>query len=82
MVEAHGDEVTGTKNNEEEKSNIIDVRHHLEHKWTLWFFRTDRTKKWEDCQTEVASFNTVEDFWALYNHVENAAKLPVGCDYR
>jgi len=29
----------------------------------------------------VITFNTVEDFWALYNHIELASKLSAGCDY-
>ena len=30
---------------------------------------------------QVITFSTVEDFWALYNHIENASKLGNGCDY-
>ena len=30
---------------------------------------------------QVITFSTVEDFWALYNHIEGAAKLNTGCDY-
>jgi translation initiation factor 4E len=27
------------------------------------------------------SFNTVEDFWSMYNHIEYVSKLATGCDY-
>ena len=30
---------------------------------------------------QVATFNTVEDFWALMNYVSEANNLPVGSDY-
>ena len=30
---------------------------------------------------EVLSFEFVEDFWALFNHVEPASRLATGCDY-
>ena len=30
---------------------------------------------------QVITFSTVEDFWALHNHIENVSKLGNGCDY-
>ena len=29
----------------------------------------------------MIDFNTVEDFWALYNHIEVCSKIANGCDY-
>ncbi|ETE58778.1 Eukaryotic translation initiation factor 4E type 1B, partial [Ophiophagus hannah] len=29
----------------------------------------------------VTKFDTVEDFWALYSHIQLARKLTSGCDY-
>ena len=49
--------------------------------WTLWFFKNDRNKSWEENQRPIITFSTVEDFWALYNHIEQASKLNAGCDY-
>ncbi|XP_042861987.1 eukaryotic translation initiation factor 4E-like isoform X2 [Penaeus japonicus] len=57
------------------------IKHPLQNTWTLWFFKIESNRSWEDCQVEIASFNTVEDFWALYNHIEPASRLKVGCDY-
>ena len=62
--------------------NIVPYK--FQNSWTLWFFKpdkVDRNKKWEDCQRSIITFNTVEDFWALYNHIELASKLNAGCDY-
>lgn len=56
-------------------------KHPLQNKWTLWYYKNDRTKNWEDNQKEVITFSTVEDFWALYNHIEFASNLLTGCDY-
>jgi len=57
------------------------VKHPLQHSWTLWFFKNDRHQDWEQNQKSIISFDTVEDFWALYNHIEVCSKLNSGCDY-
>jgi len=56
-------------------------KHPLQNTWTLWFYKNDRSKDWSDNQKAVIDFSTVEDFWALFNHIEEVAKLNVGCDY-
>lgn len=57
------------------------IKHPLQNKWTLWFYRNAKSKIWEDNLCEITSFDTVEDFWALYNHIETPSKLSQGCDY-
>lgn len=57
------------------------IKHPLEHNWTLWFFKNDKTKSWEEMQQPITTVGTVEDFWALYNHIEVASKIPPGSDY-
>lgn len=57
------------------------VKHPLQNAWTLWFYKNDKTKTWEANQREIITFSTVEDFWALYNHIELASRLSAGCDY-
>ncbi|CAG0893096.1 unnamed protein product [Darwinula stevensoni] len=61
--------------------NDAYIKHPLQNTWTLWFFKNDRTKAWEENQVEITSFATVEDFWALYNYIEVASHLPAGTDY-
>lgn len=56
-------------------------KHPLQSSWTLWYFKNDRSKDWESNQKKVITFSTVEDFWALYNHIEIASELNQGCDY-
>ncbi|CAN7993694.1 unnamed protein product [Ixodes hexagonus] len=59
----------------------ILMKHPLQHRWSLWFYKNDKNRSWEENLLEITSFDTVEDFWALYNHIEVASKLPLGCDY-
>jgi len=57
------------------------VKHPLQYRWVLWYCKQDRSKEWEECLKEVAGFDTVEDFWALYNHIQLASGLSWGSDY-
>jgi len=57
------------------------VKHPLQYRWVLWYCKQDRAKEWEECLKQVASFDTVEDFWALYNHIQLASGLSWGSDY-
>jgi len=56
-------------------------KHPLQNAWTLWFFKNDKSRTWEDNQRPIITVTTVEDFWALYNHIETPSKLPAGSDY-
>ncbi|XP_018009581.1 eukaryotic translation initiation factor 4E isoform X2 [Hyalella azteca] len=59
------------------------LKHPLNSTWTLFYFINDKSGKlnYEECLAVVASFNTVEDFWALFNHIKNASKLKIGFAY-
>ncbi|XP_022107110.1 eukaryotic translation initiation factor 4E-like isoform X2 [Acanthaster planci] len=57
------------------------IKHPLQNKWALWFFKNDKSKSWADNLRIITSFDTVEDFWALFNHIQCASKLQSGCDY-
>jgi len=57
------------------------VKHPLQSRWALWYLKADRAKDWEDCLKQVSVFDTVEDFWALYNHIQPASGLNWGSDY-
>uniref|UniRef100_A0A915JFA6 Uncharacterized protein n=1 Tax=Romanomermis culicivorax TaxID=13658 RepID=A0A915JFA6_ROMCU len=45
-------------------AGYLTVKHPLMYRWSLWYCKQDKSRSWEDCMKEVASFNTVEDFWA------------------
>jgi len=57
------------------------AKHPLENSWTLWFFKEEKDKDWIECYKKVASFDTVEDFWALYNFILPPTKLAMKCEY-
>ena len=57
------------------------IKHPLQNAWTLWFFKNDKSRSWEDNQRPIITVTTVEDFWSLYNHIEVASRLPPGSDY-
>ncbi|XP_055383562.1 eukaryotic translation initiation factor 4E1 [Condylostylus longicornis] len=57
------------------------LKHPLENTWTLWYLENDRTKSWEELQNEITSFDTVEDFWSLCNHIKSASEIKIGSDY-
>ena len=57
------------------------IKHPLQNAWTLWFFKNDKSRTWEENQRPIITVTTVEDFWSLYNHIEEASKLQIGCDY-
>jgi len=56
-------------------------KHPLQNAWTLWFFKNDKSRTWEDNQRPIITVTTVEDFWALYNHIETPSNLPAASDY-
>ncbi|XP_072883250.1 eukaryotic translation initiation factor 4E family member 1c isoform X3 [Hemitrygon akajei] len=57
------------------------LKHPLQNRWALWYFKNDKSKSWTENLRLIAKFDTVEDFWALYNHIQQPSKLLFGCDY-
>ena len=57
------------------------IKHPLQNAWTLWFFKNDKSRSWEENQRQVMTVDTIEDFWSLYNHIEVASRLTPGSDY-
>lgn len=58
-----------------------EMKHPLQHGWTLWYLDGNKTKPWEECLMEVGSFSTIEDFWSLFNHIKPVSMVKCGCDY-
>ncbi|KAG1696681.1 Eukaryotic translation initiation factor 4E [Nymphon striatum] len=77
----------GEVNENDNQSKELDIapelliKHPLQNRWTLWFFKNDTSKQWSENLCKITSFDTVEDFWALYNHIELASKISHRCDY-
>lgn len=57
------------------------VKHPLQNSWTLWYYDNEKGKAWEECLHQITTFDTVEDFWSIYNHVKAPTELKMGNDY-
>jgi len=63
------------------------VRHPLKTAWTLWYDdslaagKRPPTDTWGAQIKEVFTFDTVEDFWRLFNNVAPPSNLGLGCTY-
>lgn len=57
------------------------VKHPLNEQWTMWYLKQDQKKKWEEMLDRVHSFDMVEDFWSIYNHIRAPSELNQGDDY-
>ena len=40
------------------------IKHPLQNKWSMWFFKNDKSKSWTENLRIITNFDTVEDFWA------------------
>lgn len=60
------------------------IKHPLQNRWTMWY---DNPKKktsqdtWGSHLKKIVDFDTVEDFWRLYNNIVPASQLSHGSNY-
>ncbi|CAF0912912.1 unnamed protein product [Adineta steineri] len=59
----------------------IELIHPLEHQWSFWYLKNQQGKDWQENLMKLATFGYVEEFWALFNHLRVASRLPPSCDY-
>eukprot|EP01127_Copromyxa_protea_P007920 TRINITY_DN17_c0_g1_i1.p1 TRINITY_DN17_c0_g1~~TRINITY_DN17_c0_g1_i1.p1 ORF type:complete len:188 (-),score=35.68 TRINITY_DN17_c0_g1_i1:73-636(-) len=62
----------------------FSTKHQLNDDWTWWF--TNPTKRqtresWGESLKEIYTFDTVEDFWSLWNNIKGSHELPEQCTY-
>ncbi|BGP26704.1 capbinding protein [Rhodotorula toruloides] len=67
-------------------SSPIDftVKHPLCSPWTLWFdsaTKQDKAKSWDEALTNVISFQSIEEFWGLYNNIVPPSLLGANSNY-
>jgi len=58
--------------------------HKLEYTWVLWFDSHQKSQTqntYGQSRRKVYTFNTVEDFWRLYNNIKLPSEFPPGTDY-
>ncbi|KKA26241.1 hypothetical protein TD95_000062 [Thielaviopsis punctulata] len=65
-----------------DKDNF-NVKHPLQNKWTLWFTKPPSGKgdNWNDLLKEVITFDSVEEFWGIYNNIAPVSELAQKSDY-
>ncbi|XP_034041238.1 eukaryotic translation initiation factor 4E family member 1c isoform X1 [Thalassophryne amazonica] len=77
--------VADTEDQQSESPAVVNpeqyIKHPLQNRWALWYFKNDKSKSWTENLRLISKFDTVEDFWALYNHIQQPSKLGFGCDY-
>jgi len=62
----------------------FSIKHPLQNSWTMWY---DNPRKktsqdtWGNFLKQIVTFDTVEDFWRLYNNVVPASQLEHGSNY-
>ena len=68
---------------EKPKKIIIEkpIKHPLICSFTFWYFKQEPNKAWEDCHHEILSFDTVEDFWCIYSHLQTTNFLNPNTGY-
>lgn len=62
------------------------VKHPLINKWTLWYTKPPTPGQrgadaWADNLKEVITFDSVEEFWGVYNNIAKATELSQKSDY-
>ena len=67
----------GTQNSSE-----MAAPHPLKHKWTFHGHTVDKSKGFEANQLELASFDTVEDFWSAWYSCAKPSQLFATRDWR
>lgn len=66
----------------DETEPLSAVKHQLQCSWTLWYdYPNKKAVSWEDNLQHVYTFNTVEDFWSVFNHIKPPSALGNGSNY-
>jgi len=65
----------------------FEIKHPLQFAWSWWYdnpgksWKTNQNSKWEDNLKKIYTFDTVEDFWCLWNNIKGANELPLNSNY-
>ncbi|KAG7851443.1 hypothetical protein KL941_001112 [Ogataea angusta] len=89
MSEELNQEAKDLSLDEEKDVTVLDsreefnVKHPLNSKWTLWYTKpaVDSSESWSDLLKPVVAFDTVEEFWGIFNSIPKADELPLKSDY-
>ncbi|KAF9958527.1 eukaryotic translation initiation factor 4E [Mortierella alpina] len=62
----------------------FNAKHPLHNSWTLWFDnpgKKSNANNWEQSLKELITFDTVEDFWGVYNNIMKTCDLSISSNY-
>jgi len=62
----------------------MSMKHPLQHKWKLWYDHPGKKtsqQSWGEHLRLIYAFDTVEDFWRLWNNIMPCSKLAPGSNY-
>jgi len=62
----------------------FQTKHPLQSRWTWWYDNPGKKtsqSSWGEHLKQIMTFDTVEDFWRLYNNIVPASQLVPGSDY-
>lgn len=62
------------------------TKHALQRKWVMWYDSPSSSKKvdpanWHSNVKQIVAFETVEDFWSLFNNLMSPSKLQLQSNY-
>lgn len=69
-----------------ESRDTLELKHQLHRTWTMWYDTPDPTKKpdptnWHANIKKIICFDTVEDFWGLFNNLMTPSRLKDKSNY-
>ncbi|XP_022661264.1 eukaryotic translation initiation factor 4E-like [Varroa jacobsoni] len=64
-----------------ESASEACTKHPLQDVWVFWYYQGDKKKSWQENLLRLWEFDTVEDFWAMYNHTIQPSNLQPGRDF-
>jgi len=62
----------------------FNIKHPLFHEWSLWYDNPGKKSSqatWDQNLNHLVDFDTVEDFWGVYNNVAKATELATNSNY-
>jgi len=62
-------------------TKILRPQHKLSQPWTMWYSAGNKNLSWKKNQVPLATLDTVEQFWQIYNQVKLASELRDGHTY-
>lgn len=59
------------------RDSEIQQLHPLHSSWNFFYYQNvSKDKEWKDGITKVCTVSSIEDFWALFNHVKKIEQIP------